>query len=100
MCELWGVGSWCVTGARRRCENSLFHCSLVRGGQLGRGWGLKEGGEGSFWNTLEFLGDVRIAGPPPLEKGYVSIWEKGFVCGEGRVWVKETSGLTQRQGNG
>lgn len=34
-CELWGVGSWCVPGARRRCENSLFQCCLVGGGQLG-----------------------------------------------------------------
>lgn len=62
--------------------------------------GPQGGREGSFWNTLEFLGDVKIAGPPPLEKGYVPVLEKVFVCGEGRVWVKETSGLTQRQGNG
>lgn len=42
---------------------------------------------------------MKIAGPPPLEKGYVPILEKVFVCSEGRIWVKETLGLTQRQGN-
>lgn len=47
----------------------------------------------SVWNTLEFLGDVEIAGPPPLEKGYIPVLEKVFLC----VMVREGSGSERDQ---
>lgn len=46
VCELWGVGSWCVTGARRRCENSLFQCSLVGGGSSVEDGASRRAGKG------------------------------------------------------
>lgn len=33
--ELWSVGSWCVTGARKGCENSLFPSSWWGQGSTG-----------------------------------------------------------------
>lgn len=68
------------------------------GGGTGRGWGLKEGGDWeSVWNTLEFLGDVEIAGPPPLEKGYIPVLEKDILCGvRGEAESEKHQVLAQR----
>ena len=76
----------CVAGARRGCENSLFHRFLVGEGSSVEDGASRRAGTGRVSGTLEFSGDVEIAGLPPLEKGYVPFWKKIFLCGgEGRV---------------
>lgn len=58
---------------------------------MGRRWGLKKGGDWeSVWNTLEFL-DVEIAGPPPLEKGYIPVLEKDVFWGGGGERLSQRS---------
>lgn len=90
VCELWGVGSWCVSQAPG--EDVRTACSavavLVGGVQPGLRMGPLGGRRQSVWKALEILGDVEMAGSPLLETDIYPIWRKRVVGG-GRVCVRE-----------